>query len=133
MRSSLTAPRRRAAAGALLAAAALGLSACASESEAGDVIVADVTLGALVIEPSVLTVPAGEVQLRVTNADVVVHDLVVASKGTRPLRPGQTQELPLGEIAPGEYRMWCDQPQHAALGQVGTLVVTPAPAAPATG
>jgi plastocyanin len=136
-RTPFHAARRRcrdAAGAGLVVLAALGMTACAPESEARDVVVADVALGSLVIEPAVLTVEAGDVELRVTNTDVVVHDLVVASKGTRPLQPGQTQVLPLGEIEPGEYRMWCDQPQHAAMGQVGTLVVTPpaavAPAGP---
>ena len=119
------APRRR----LVLAATAVGLLAaagCGGDDDAGGTTVVDVALGPMVFEPSVVTVPAGEVELRVTNTDSVVHDLVAASKGTRPLRPGESQALPMGELAPGEYRMWCDQPGHEAM--VGTLVVTAAPA-----
>jgi uncharacterized cupredoxin-like copper-binding protein len=118
--------RPRWATAAVALAAVSTLAACASESAAVDATVVEVRLGNYVIEPSVLTVPAGPVELRVTNTDTIVHDLVVASKGTRPLQPGQSQTLPLGELSAGEFRMWCDQPGHAAMGQVGRLVVTAA-------
>ena len=104
----------------------VALGACGGDG-GGDAARFDVALGRFVIEPATLTVPAGAVELRVTNTDTMVHDLVVASKGTRPLQPGESYDLPLGDIATGEYRMWCDQPGHAEAGQTGVLVVTPPP------
>ena len=105
----------------LVTVAALG--ACGGD-DGGDAVRVDVALGRFVIEPATVTVPAGEVELRVTNTDTMVHDLVVASKGTRPLQPGESYDLPLGAIEAGDYRMWCDQPGHADAGQTGTLTVT---------
>jgi plastocyanin len=113
----------------VVVAGAVGLTSCADDStaDAGDATVLDVTLGRFVIDPTVLTAPAGDLQLRVTNVDPdMVHDLVVHGKGTRRLNPGQSQTLDIPDVTAGEYRMWCDVPGHAAAGQTGTLVVTPA-------
>lgn len=130
----MTAPRRltprrvrRAAVGALTVIA-LGatVTSCAGSSGARstDVTVLDVDLGRFTIEPATLTAEAGELELRVTNVDdELVHDLVVAGKGTKRLDPGQSQTLRIGEIGPGEYRMWCDVPGHKEAGQIGLLVV----------
>lgn len=120
------APMSRARRAGLLAVAAASLVAVAGcgGDDGADATVVDVALGNMVFAPDVITVPAGEVELRVTNTDAVVHDLVAASKGTRPLQPGESQTLPMGELAAGEYRVWCDQPGHEAM--VGRLVVTPA-------
>jgi hypothetical protein len=46
----------------------------------------------------------------------MVHDFVVHGRGTRPLAPGQSQVLHIPDVAAGEYRMWCDMPNHAAAG-----------------
>jgi uncharacterized cupredoxin-like copper-binding protein len=110
---------------------ALGLSSCADSSDAGssDVTVLEVALGRFTIEPAVVVAPAGDVELRVTNVDdALVHDLVVAGKGTKRLEPGKTQVLRIGEIGAGEYRMWCDVPGHAEAGQTGALQVSAAAA-----
>ena len=110
---------------AIVTAAALVaavLSSCGASTSASDVTVVEVELGRYTITPSVITAPAGELELRVTNVDVgLVHDLVVASKGTRRLAPGESQTLPVGELAVGEYRMWCDMQGHAQMGQAGVL------------
>lgn len=80
----------------------------------------DVELGRFTISPAVLDVPAGELDLRVTNTDSMVHNIVVAGRGTRSLQPGETQVLAV-TVSPGAYRMWCDVPGHADMGQTGTL------------
>jgi uncharacterized cupredoxin-like copper-binding protein len=121
----------------MVAAVVLGagvLSSCGGGSSASsDATVLEVQLGRYIITPAVLVAPAGELELRVTNVDdALVHNLVVFGKGTRMLAPGESQTLPIGEIGAGEYRMWCDVPQHADLGQTGALRVEPAAAAPAT-
>ncbi len=91
--------------------------------------VINVSLGRFVIAPETLQAAAGTIVLKVTNDDPdLVHDLVAYGKGTRPLAPGQSQTLEIPAAAVGQYRVWCDQPGHAARGQVAALVVTPATA-----
>lgn len=103
---------------ALAAAGTLG--ACGSDSAAPAGPVIEIELGRYVITPADLSVPAGNLSLRVTNTDVMAHNLVVAGYGTRNLGPGESQTLAV-KIAAGDYRMWCDIPGHASLGQTGTL------------
>ena len=105
------------------------LSSCGgSSSAASSATVVEVKLGRFTIEPAVLEVPAGDVELEVTNVDPdMAHNLVVYSKGTKTLAPGDSQTLEIPAVAVGEYRMWCDMQGHAAMGQVGSLVVVPAP------
>jgi plastocyanin len=123
--------RSRHAGAALLAVLALGstgvLSSCGSDGAAGDLPVVDVELGRYTISPALLVVGAGEVELRVTNTDSMVHNLVVAGRGTRNLDPGDTQVVTVA-VDVGDYRMWCDVPGHAAMGQTGTLRATGLPA-----
>ena len=117
---------------AVALAGTLGLavmSSCGgSSSAASDATVVEVKLGRFTIEPAVLEVPAGDVELKVTNVDPdMAHNLVVYSKGTKTLAPGDSQTLEIPGVAVGEYRMWCDVQGHAAMGQVGSFVVVPAP------
>jgi plastocyanin len=121
--------------GALLAVVALGagaLASCGGGSGAeSDATVLEVELGRYTISPSVLVAPAGELELLVTNVDEgLAHNLVVFGKGTRLLEPGESQTLPIGVIDAGEYRMFCDVPPHADLGQTGALRVEPPAATP---
>ncbi len=93
----------------------------------------EVELGRYTITPSPLVAPAGALELVVTNVDdALIHNLVVAGKGTKSLAPGESQTLPMGEIGVGEYQMWCDVQGHRQMGQTGTMRIDPAPAAPAT-
>jgi plastocyanin len=111
-------------------AAALSLAAlagaCGGDDDAAEAPTVAIALGPYTIEPADLTITAGAVTLVVTNVDSIPHNLVVASKGTRTLAPGESQSLP-ADIAAGDYRMWCDIPGHADLGQVGTLRAVAAP------
>lgn len=112
------------------------VSACGSGSgaDASDATVIEVDLGRYTITPSLLTVPAGALELVVTNVDdALIHNLVVAGKGTKPLAPGESQTLPMGEVGVGDYRMWCDVQGHAQAGQTGTMRVEPAPTLSAPG
>jgi nitrite reductase (NO-forming) len=105
------------------------LTSCANDAGAGSdgATVLDVNLGRFVLEPAVLEAPAGDLVLRVKNGDPdMTHDLVVYGKGTRRLAPGESQTLEIPDVVPGDYRMWCDVPGHAAAGQTGTLMVKPA-------
>jgi plastocyanin len=116
-------PRRSLVSVATIIVGAVALISCTSDSSAASHAHLQVNLGRFVLEPAVLQAPPGDLELRVTNVDSMVHDLVVHGKGTRPLAPGQTQVLHIPDVAAGEYRMWCDVPGHAQAGQVGTLVV----------
>ena len=71
-------------------------------------------------------VPAGEVTLRITNNGSQVHNVAVRELGvvSPDVGGGGTVELPLGELAPGEYTLFCDIPGHEGAGMVTTLVVT---------
>ena len=106
------------------------MSACGGSSgaDASNATVVEVELGRYTITPSLLTAPAGALELVVTNVDEgLVHNLVVAGKGTKPLEPGQSQTLSVAAIAAGDYQMWCDMQGHRQAGQTGTLRVDPAP------
>ncbi len=112
---------RRRLVGTVIAVAATGLlSGCGGGNTAAEAPAIDIQLGRYTITPGDLTVPAGAASLRVTNVDSIVHNLVVAGRGTRPLAPGATETIKI-ETQPGDYRMWCDVQGHAQLGQTGTL------------
>jgi nitrite reductase (NO-forming) len=110
---------------AVVVAGAAALTSCGGDADAaGHATVLEVRLGRFVIEPGVLEAPEGDLELRVTNVDPgMVHNLVVNGKGTWGLESGQSQTLEMADVTAGEYRMWCDVPGHANMGQVGTLVV----------
>jgi uncharacterized cupredoxin-like copper-binding protein len=111
------------------------LASCGGDPDAAasDATVLEIELGRYTISPSTMAAPAGALDLIVTNVDdALVHNLVVAGKGTRQLAPGESQTISIEEIAAGDYRMWCDVVGHAQAGQTGALRVDPAPAATAT-
>lgn len=130
-----TMPSARIVRGVAVFAAALAgtaaLSSCGGGADAtagADATVVEVELGRYTITPSLLTAPAGALELVVTNVDeALVHNLVVAGKGTESLAPGQSQTLSVAAIAAGDYQMWCDIEGHRQAGQTGTLRVDPAP------
>jgi plastocyanin len=105
-------------AGSLLVAGALW--SCGGQPAAAEAPLVDVQLGRYTIAPETLLVPAGAVDLRVTNVDDMVHSLVVAGRGTRQLAPGESQTISV-ETEPGDYRMWCDIAGHVDMGQTGTM------------
>jgi uncharacterized cupredoxin-like copper-binding protein len=121
----------RALLGGVAVVAATTLASCGGDSAGADAPVVEIELGRYTITPNDLTITSGPVTLQVTNVDTMMaHNLVVAGKGTRILEPGETQTIE-ADIDVGDYRMWCDIPGHAELGQVGVLrVVAPPDAAP---
>jgi uncharacterized cupredoxin-like copper-binding protein len=115
----------RALLGGVAVVAATMLASCGGDASGTDAPVVDIELGRYTISPNDLTITAGSVTLQVTNVDTMAHNLVAAGKGTRILEPGETQTIP-ADIEVGDYRMWCDIPGHAELGQLGVLrVVVP--------
>ena len=84
------------------------------------------TLDDFLIRPQSVQVPAGRLRLTVVNRGRVVHNLrierghhVVFTVLT--LKPGARARRSL-RLKPGRYRMLDSVPQHAILGQYGTLV-----------
>jgi manganese oxidase len=80
-------------------------------------------LGALVFSPQHIMAPPGEVIVRVTNVDSQVHNISIMGTKTRDLQPGESQDLPLGELGVGVYPMLCEISGHADAGMTGNLHV----------
>lgn len=109
------------------------LTSCGGSSSASGATVVDISLGRFIIDPASVEVPAGDVELRVTNDDPeLAHNLVVYGKGTKTLAPGDSQTLQIPDMQVGDYRMWCDIQGHAQMGQVGMFAVVPAAATTTT-
>ncbi len=85
--------------------------------------VLDVELGALVIIPDQLTATPGHIQLRVTNVDMVAHNLSIAGQKTKDLQKGESEVLDLGVLGAGTYDMLCEIAGHAAAGMTGALTI----------
>ena len=66
----------------------------------------------------------GHIILRVHNVDTQVHNLNIDGTKTPDLQPEATTELDLGELAVGNYEMYCLIPGHKDAGMSGTLMVT---------
>jgi FtsP/CotA-like multicopper oxidase with cupredoxin domain len=96
--------------------------------------VVDVQLTEFAITPAAIVVPPGAVQLRVTNAGSMVHNLSVPSlsKKTADLLAGEVETLDLGTLSEGAMDILCEIAGHAGSGMVGTLTVTTG-AAPSDG
>jgi FtsP/CotA-like multicopper oxidase with cupredoxin domain len=73
-----------------------------------------------------LTAPAGDITLLVHNNGSMEHNLGVRELDllTPNFGSGGTVSLPLGELAPGEYTLFCEIAGHEAAGMVATLTVT---------
>jgi hypothetical protein len=75
------------------------------------------------------TVPAGRVVIELVNFGEDEHDLALRRVGgTRTYRirsvlPGERGRLSL-RLAPGRYRLWCEEGDHAEQGMTATLRVT---------
>lgn len=116
--------------GLAIAALVLGFFALgrvgSSESAAGassSATVLDVELGSLKLLPNALTAPPGELTIRVHNDDAAVHNFSVLGEKTPDLQPGESFDLPLGDVAAGEYEMQCLIAGHKEAGMHGTLTV----------
>lgn len=86
-----------------------------------------VTLGDLFIEPSDLTVAAGDVTFDVANTGSGPHDLTIEELGvaTPTLDGGGSAALEVDGLAPGDYTLYCSIPGHRAAGMEATLSVGP--------
>jgi FtsP/CotA-like multicopper oxidase with cupredoxin domain len=98
----------------------------AAAGASGEVTYVDIELGALKLVPDRLTAEPGHVVLRVSNVDTQVHNLTVNGVKSPDLEAGATTELDLGELAAGDYEMFCEIPGHKDAGMSGTLTIAAA-------
>jgi uncharacterized cupredoxin-like copper-binding protein len=84
-----------------------------------------VELTEFAVTPAAVQVPAGG-SLRVTNAGAAAHDVTVRDTdvATAELAAGETEELDLSALEPGDYELLCSIPGHADSGMTGTLTIT---------
>lgn len=80
-------------------------------------------------EPATLTVPAGEITFRVTNAGTIEHEFEIfrgdqVVDEVEGLVPGLTRDLTV-TLAAGDYTYVCKLSGHEEQGMKGTLTVTP--------
>lgn len=75
-----------------------------------------------------LTAPAGNVTLNIVNAGAIEHNLAV--RETTAATPNLTSRglaaLPLGQLEPGTYELFCSIAGHEGSGMVADLVITDA-------
>ena len=83
--------------------------------------VIDIELGSLEFLPEHIMAPPGDVTLRITNVDSQVHNIAVLGSVSPDLQPGETYDMPLGELGVGVYPMLCEIPGHADGGMKGDL------------
>ncbi len=71
-----------------------------------------------------LRVPEGNLNLDVLNKGGINHTLaLLGGPSTGDLASGQSADLALGQIAPGEYELFCEIPGHKEAGMVTNLTV----------
>jgi uncharacterized cupredoxin-like copper-binding protein len=108
---------------------ALLTSACGHTHVVGSSRTVDLALTEYRLIPQDVRVSAGQLTLQVRNDGRLTHNLVVSNNGqpeasTPPLAPGQSLALTV-TLAPGKYSMASTILSDQALGEYGTLKVTP--------
>lgn len=67
----------------------------------------------------------GQVELEIHNAGAVLHNFVIeGGERSIDLNSGESTTLDAGDLAPGEYTIFCDVPGHRDAGMEATVVVT---------
>lgn len=108
---------------ALIVANDNGDSAAATGSGSSSTTV-DVKLTEFAVTGELMASP-GAVDLKVTNAGTVQHNLTVEGTGvaTKTLEPGASETISLGDLPAGSYTIFCSVPGHEEAGMKATLVV----------
>ncbi len=70
------------------------------------------------------TVPVGKVSFRVRNVGEYGHNFLINGKTTPVYTAGQGGVLVVTFPKAGRYKFYCTEPDHAAKGMRGVLVVT---------
>ena len=74
-----------------------------------------------------LTAPAGEVRLHAFNQGGITHNVGIrGGRISNDIQPGRDTTIDIGNLAPGEYELYCDVPDHAQHGMVAKLIITAA-------
>ena len=72
-----------------------------------------------------LTAPAGAIRIEAVNVGRDKHNIGIRRvKISREMQPGDSLTLDVGELAAGEYELFCDVLGHVEAGQVATLTIT---------
>ena len=84
--------------------------------------------GAFKYDKSTLTAKAGKVEITLTNASPLQHDVAIKGNGvnagpTEQISGGGTADL-TATLKPGTYEFYCTVPGHEQAGMKGTLTVT---------
>ncbi|MGZ4700749.1 MAG: cupredoxin domain-containing protein [Ilumatobacteraceae bacterium] len=74
-----------------------------------------------------LTAPAGEVRLHAFNQGGITHNVGIrGGRISSEIQPGRDTTVDIGNLAPGEYELYCDVPDHAQHGMVAKLIISAA-------
>jgi hypothetical protein len=113
----------------LLAAAltSLAVAACGATTTVKSGGALQIALNEYRVTPQDVQAPTGLLTIFVHNYGRLTHDLVITLGGrteaaTKPIAPGQTQELDAA-LGPGHYLMSSSILSDQALGAYGTLIV----------
>ena len=93
--------------------------------------VVDINLSEFKMSPAMVTVPEGDVTVRITNSGTIVHNLTFVERNvsSRNLNPGESQTLTLKNVTKGALNYSCLIPGHADSGMKGMIMVDSAAAA----
>jgi len=97
----------------------------------GEPVVATIALTEFAIDGD-LEIPAGEVQIALSNDGAALHNLVFENgPSSEDLNSGETSTFDVGNLEPGTYTIFCAVPGHRDAGMETHLVVG-APGSPPT-
>ncbi len=110
-----------------LAVVALAAAGCGHTAAVGKDHSLQVALNEYRVTPQDVRAPTGLLTIYVHNYGRLTHNLVISLDGrtqaaTKPIPPGQTQELDAA-LGPGHYLMASSILSDQALGAYGTLIV----------
>jgi hypothetical protein len=110
-----------------LALASLAVAACGRTTSVKSGGTLQIALNEYRVAPQDVRAPTGLLTVIVHNYGRLTHDLVISLNGqteaaTKPIAPGQTQELDAA-LGPGHYLMSSAILSDQALGAYGTLIV----------
>jgi plastocyanin len=100
------------------------VSTSAAAGAAPSTPVVDITLTEFMMTPAMVTVPPGDVTVRVTNNGTLVHNVTFVERkvATRDLQPGESQTLTLKNVTAGDLNFICTIPGHADSGMKGMMM-----------
>lgn len=103
---------------------AINSSGGASE-ESGEVAPVDVALTEFAISPAAITVPLGG-SLNVSNNGTMAHNVAVLDTAikSKDLNAGETENIDLSSLEPGEYELFCAITGHKDSGMTAKLTIT---------